>query len=271
MSEINNMTFLRRPASSELKVVSTRSVTSPAHAGLTKFVATLTEGCDRSRAFHAFQGYLGDFGIRDALYAHSDSTGAATLLASSRGLEHLLSSTGVRQIAEAEGLPVRWADGNAAPSASTELRTLMRRAAAITLPAGLVIPLHGPRGRVAVFAAFGAAAAIGELTAYDIAALLAAATHFNFLVANSSKTTDQRLSSRELEVLERSAQGHTAQVIAQALKIAEVTVKFHLKNARRKLGATNTREATTMAALLGLLVERRQTEHLHLGVDEVAA
>jgi DNA-binding CsgD family transcriptional regulator len=271
VSNIRNMTLSRRPALLEPGVLNEPGFTGTSSAGLGKLVEILSDCCDEARAFRAFQGYLLEHDIREVLYVHSDSSGAAITLASSRALEKLLSSISVRQIAEAEGLPVRWADARAPASAGAEFRSLIRSAAAISLPAGLVIPMHGPRGRIAVFAAFSDTAAIGDLNANDVAAVLAAATHFNFLMASSCKKTDQCLSTRELEVLERSARGHTAQAIAQALKIAEVTVKFHLKNARRKLGATNTREATTMAALLGLLVERRGPEHLHAGVDEVAA
>uniref|UniRef100_A0A7C1K037 Response regulator transcription factor n=1 Tax=Caldilinea aerophila TaxID=133453 RepID=A0A7C1K037_9CHLR len=51
------------------------------------------------------------------------------------------------------------------------------------------------------------------------------------------------LSQREIEVLEKLAQGFTNAEIAAALSVSENTIRFHLKNIYEKLGVTNRTEA----------------------------
>jgi two-component system nitrate/nitrite response regulator NarL len=59
------------------------------------------------------------------------------------------------------------------------------------------------------------------------------------------------LSPRERSVLSHLALGMTNRQIAQALDIAETTVKSHVKSLLRKLGARNRSEATAIAWQLG--------------------
>jgi len=60
------------------------------------------------------------------------------------------------------------------------------------------------------------------------------------------------LGGRELEVLQLLAAGHRNRVIAAKLHLSENTVKFHLRNIYRKLGATSRSEAIAMAHSNGL-------------------
>jgi DNA-binding CsgD family transcriptional regulator len=53
------------------------------------------------------------------------------------------------------------------------------------------------------------------------------------------------LTARELEVLRLLARGHTNLAIANALVIGEGTVKYHVKNILRKLGATSRADAVS--------------------------
>ena len=62
-----------------------------------------------------------------------------------------------------------------------------------------------------------------------------------------------RLSSREWECLRWTATGRRTGDIGGLLGITERTVTFHLANARRKLGAVNTRHAVSKAITLGLV------------------
>ena len=64
---------------------------------------------------------------------------------------------------------------------------------------------------------------------------------------------EERLTSRELEVLKWSADGKTASEIGQILAISADTVNFHVSNAITKLGAANKTAAVVRAAMLGLL------------------
>ncbi|MGA2013973.1 MAG: helix-turn-helix transcriptional regulator [Solirubrobacteraceae bacterium] len=53
------------------------------------------------------------------------------------------------------------------------------------------------------------------------------------------------LTARELEVLRLLARGHTNRAIADALVVREGTVKYHVKNILRKLGATSRADAVS--------------------------
>jgi DNA-binding CsgD family transcriptional regulator len=61
------------------------------------------------------------------------------------------------------------------------------------------------------------------------------------------------LSGKELEVLKWSADGKSAQDIADILSVSKNTVDFHIKNSVTKLQVPNKTAAVARAALLGLL------------------
>lgn len=61
------------------------------------------------------------------------------------------------------------------------------------------------------------------------------------------------LNERERQVLHWAAAGKTMAGIADRLSISQRTVFFHMSNARRKLGAANTRHAISKALSLGLI------------------
>jgi DNA-binding NarL/FixJ family response regulator len=61
------------------------------------------------------------------------------------------------------------------------------------------------------------------------------------------------LTAREREVLRLAAKGLSNAEIAQELFVTEQTVKFHLSNTYRKLGAHNRTEASHRAAQAGIL------------------
>lgn len=61
------------------------------------------------------------------------------------------------------------------------------------------------------------------------------------------------LTTREKDCLKWRALGRSDWDISQLLSISERTVKFHLENARCKLGATNTTHAVTKALIFGLI------------------
>lgn len=63
----------------------------------------------------------------------------------------------------------------------------------------------------------------------------------------------ERLNPREREVLRWAAAGKTMTGIAELLSISQRTVFFHMSNARRKLGAANSRHAISKALSLGLI------------------
>lgn len=69
---------------------------------------------------------------------------------------------------------------------------------------------------------------------------------------NGAASTDEELSGRELEILERVAAGRSNRAIASELWLSDQTVKFHLRNIYRKLGVANRTEAARYAYERGL-------------------
>ena len=61
------------------------------------------------------------------------------------------------------------------------------------------------------------------------------------------------LTVREVEVLQWTADGKSAQDIADILELSKNPIDFHIKNSVHKLNAPNKTAAVTRAALLGLL------------------
>ena len=61
------------------------------------------------------------------------------------------------------------------------------------------------------------------------------------------------LTGRELEIMAFASEGLSSADIAGMLKISAATVRSHLSNAAKKLGATNTANAVALAIRGGLL------------------
>lgn len=75
------------------------------------------------------------------------------------------------------------------------------------------------------------------------------------LVAHSlgSSRQTEHLTDREIDVIKHVAKGLSTKQIAVAMFISESTIKFHLQNASRKLGAHRRAEIVHRAAAAGLL------------------
>ena len=69
----------------------------------------------------------------------------------------------------------------------------------------------------------------------------------------ASRSIDEALTSREVEVLDLLGQGLSNRDIGVALGIALETAKVHVKNILRKLGVTNRTAAVTTALKRGIL------------------
>ena len=64
----------------------------------------------------------------------------------------------------------------------------------------------------------------------------------------------ERLTAREMEVLQLLSEGLPNKVIAQKLGVSEHTVKFHVNAIMGKLGAQSRTEAVVRATRLGLIL-----------------
>jgi DNA-binding NarL/FixJ family response regulator len=69
----------------------------------------------------------------------------------------------------------------------------------------------------------------------------------------ASQVSGERLTTRELEILARMAQGSSNKAIARELGISEGTVKTHVKSILQKLDATSRTEAVSIGAKRGLV------------------
>ena len=69
----------------------------------------------------------------------------------------------------------------------------------------------------------------------------------------ASHFTDDALSPRELEVLQRIAKGNSNRRVASQLSISEDTVKTHMKNIMSKLGASDRTHAVMIALKRGII------------------
>ena len=72
-------------------------------------------------------------------------------------------------------------------------------------------------------------------------------------LAIASVPENGRLSPRERECLFMTAKGASDADVASRIAISESTVRFHLRNAARKLSAGSRREAIYLAAKLDLI------------------
>lgn len=125
---------------------------------------------------------------------------------------------------------------------------------------GMSVPVRGRHGEFALFSATTlmnrvewekAKRAIGKnlfLLAYyfhDWALKIEGIDHNDYLSC---------LTAREKDCLRWRALGKSDWDVSQLLSISERTVKFHLENARHKLGSMNTTHAVAKALSLGLIV-----------------
>jgi DNA-binding CsgD family transcriptional regulator len=63
----------------------------------------------------------------------------------------------------------------------------------------------------------------------------------------------QRLTQREIEVLNWTKEGKSAWAVGQILSMSEATVQTHLRNVRRKMGVSSKHQAILRAISLGLI------------------
>lgn len=73
------------------------------------------------------------------------------------------------------------------------------------------------------------------------------------VVRGAPPTGDERLTTREMEVLQLLAQGLPNKTIAARLNITQNTAKFHVAAILAKLGAASRTEAVTLGARQGLI------------------
>ena len=125
----------------------------------------------------------------------------------------------------------------------------------------LTVPLHIPKGRVAMVAWAGRRD-LEELKEQlpRIAGDLLGIGHYFMKIADQlgqvdAVAIDERssLTPREWDCLRMLAQGYREAEIAELNGVSKVTVRFHLDNVVRKFGCRNRAQAAALVAQLGLL------------------
>ena len=142
-----------------------------------------------------------------------------------------------------------------------DARAINQALADMGLVSMITLPIHLPRGQVAQISFGGplSVAATRELLDRTRTELVAAGQYFMHAFARTvgdpgtRAETHSRLTPREWECLRLTAQGHREAEVATLLQVKPSTVRFHLRNVERKLGATTRTHAVAIAAQLGLL------------------
>jgi DNA-binding CsgD family transcriptional regulator len=144
---------------------------------------------------------------------------------------------------------------------SSRSARVTRELGALGLHAAFIVPVHLPRGRVAVVGWWGPAKSASEQEALgDLASapLFMLGHYFLDLLrarvpGAAGASAMAELSAREIECLTLAARGLTDGEMAARVGVSAHTVRFHLINAAEKLHARNRTHAVAMAAQLGMI------------------
>lgn len=151
-------------------------------------------------------------------------------------------------------------------SDNPEVRSFFKTAAEFGLVSGISVGMHSNSGGFNIFSL-----ATNRMLQSDTDEALEVVFYINALfpyiheaVKNLSsyqhtEAHKPELTPREIDCLIWSAEGKTADEIAQILSISAPTATFHLKNAINKLEVTNRNQAIAKAVLYGLIAPQYST------------
>lgn len=152
--------------------------------------------------------------------------------------------------------PVSWADlrdGATGSVLTAEALRVMDAGAGFGFRGGLVVPIHGPGASLAVasFAGPDKQLARSEMATLHMAAFYA---HDRLLALHRrADKPGSPLSQREAEALEWVLAGLGDDAIAAKMCVSARTARFHVDNARMKLGCRTRAQAAAAALAQGLL------------------
>lgn len=143
-----------------------------------------------------------------------------------------------------------WDEATLAKDASPSQRTFLNEARDFGIRAGTSIPCVGAFGRTSLLTL----ATSAPCTEFDFDCPILAATTATLVDVHAQRCRRDeapahatRLTAREKACLTWAANGNKAAVTGRILGTAESTIEFHLRNAKRKLGAQNTTHAVALA------------------------
>jgi len=155
-------------------------------------------------------------------------------------------------------LPFQWRGESIRSWASKPQLKIFDEAGDFGISDGITVPVHGAGGSFAVLSATpaegGSFDKLYRASQYDMH-LLAIYSHAAVarFIDEAAPEAEVRLSPRERECLQWTAQGKTAWEISEILKLSQGTVTWHLNNAKAKLGVYGKSHAVVKALMLGLI------------------
>ena len=168
-------------------------------------------------------------------------------------LNKLASKDPILYLAMQQNSPVVWSAIEQYEKLPIGAKMVMEKAREFGLMNGISFPLRGPHGEFGVFS-FITDQMDTNVEKYKAHLVMMANIVFDTaLRITYGKREKSPLTEREIECLFWCGEGKTSADAAMILGIAEPTVNFHLKNAVKKLGATNRSNAILIAGMAGLL------------------
>lgn len=158
--------------------------------------------------------------------------------------------------------PFTWQHVTALGSLSKDQRLVMDEAQEAMLYDGIAVPMHGINGELS---GVGMASSSGGIRPdkhlLSIIRILCLQFHLAYTERESTETALNALDSnlltgRETEILSWAAEGKSDADIADIIGVSYPTVRFHLNNAYKKLGANERIYAVTKAIRHGLILPR---------------
>ena len=158
-------------------------------------------------------------------------------------------------------MPFLWSDliaGRAGIQLTEAQLRVPRRAVDYGYLEGLCVPIHGP-GAYLVLGSYGGRDPDTSLGAVSELHMLTLHAHVRLSALSQQRSVvvgtngEERITAREIEALTCVLAGLTDAGIAQKLGVSERTARFHIDNARRKLGAKTRGQAVATALSMGLL------------------
>jgi DNA-binding CsgD family transcriptional regulator len=154
-------------------------------------------------------------------------------------------------------MPFTWDWLTATQTLSDNARLVMTEANEAKLHDGVAVPLYGANGELA---GVGMASSSGGVEIDKNMLCVIRALAFQFHLAFTEKEAEQNalknihLTDREKEILLWAAEGKSDPVIADILSISYPTVRYHMNNIFRKLGANERTFAVVKAIRHGLIL-----------------
>lgn len=161
--------------------------------------------------------------------------------------ENMVTFDPVVVAAKAQIRPIFWQQLRA----GDEQMQVMDAAHSIGLRDGVSFPLRGPAGERGALSFIRDQVGLGEVQ--RVALGLVAPHVLEAMVRCSIRATPPQLSSTERAALFWAAAGKKTDEIGIIMAMPARTVTYHIKQAQRKLGATNRAQAVAYASLLGII------------------